>query len=228
MIESDLTSILLTLKLATTSTLVLIFLGTPLAFWLSQTQIKIKPVFESIVALPIVLPPTVLGFYLLWFLGPQGWAGRSLEGFGIGPLPFTFWGLVVGSFFYSLPFVVQPLQNAFEGLGREPFDIAATLRMSRWQAFFKVILPQSRSAFLTAVILGFMHTVGEFGVVLMLGGNIEGQTRVLSIAIYDYVEALEYENANRLALGLILVSLVSLFILHLVRRRNSGGSVWKR
>lgn len=226
--KGDLTSILLTLKLATTSTVALIILGTPLAFWLSQTQVKAKPLFESIVALPIVLPPTVLGFYLLWFLGPQGWAGQALEGLGVGLLPFTFWGLVVGSFFYSLPFVVQPLQNAFETLGKEPFDIAATLRMSRGLAFFKVIIPQTRSAFLTAMILGFMHTVGEFGVVLMLGGNIEGQTRVLSIAIYDYVEALEYENANRLALGLILVSMTALIILHKVRRSKSGGLSWKR
>ena len=184
--EFDISALFITLKLASVSTLILLLLGTPLAWWLSQTRWKLKTILEAIIALPLVLPPTVLGFYLLITLGPNGPVGAMLESFGGSSIAFTFTGLVVGSVIYSMPFVVQPLQNAFSGIGRRPMEVAATLRASPLDQFFSVAVPLARSGFITATVLGFAHTVGEFGVVLMIGGNIPGETQVLSIAIYDH------------------------------------------
>ncbi|MFZ0256538.1 MAG: molybdate ABC transporter permease subunit [Gammaproteobacteria bacterium] len=215
----DWAAIRLTLRLATVTTLVLLLFGTPLAWWLARTRHWLKGVVGAVVAMPLVLPPTVLGFYLLVLLGPQGPVGRLTESTGLGTLPFTFAGLVVGSVLFSLPFVVQPLQNAFELLGERPLEVAATLRAGPWDRFFTVAVPSARPGFLTAIILGFAHTVGEFGVVLMIGGNIPGETRVLSVAVYDHVEALEYAEAHWLAGGLLLFSFLALFILLLVNRR---------
>lgn len=215
----DWAAIRLTLRLAAVTTLVLLLFGTPLAWWLARTRHWLKGVVGAVVAMPLVLPPTVLGFYLLVLLGPQGPVGRLTESTGLGTLPFTFAGLVVGSVLFSLPFVVQPLQNAFELLGERPLEVAATLRAGPWDRFFTVAVPSARPGFLTAIILGFAHTVGEFGVVLMIGGNIPGETRVLSVAVYDHVEALEYAEAHWLAGGLLLFSFLALFILLLVNRR---------
>jgi molybdate transport system permease protein len=207
-------AITLTLKLATVTTGVLLLLGTPLAWWLARTRHWLKKPVNALVALPLVLPPTVIGFYLLITLGPQGWGGQLTTGMGLGLLPFTFAGLVVGSVFYSLPFVVQPLQNAFEAIGESPLEAAATLRASPLDTFLNVVLPLARPGYLTATVMGFAHTVGEFGVVLMLGGNIPDQTRVLSVQIYDHVEALEYTQAHGLAAGMLLFSFATLLILY--------------
>lgn len=206
----------LTLKLAGSTTLLLLLIGTPIAWWLARTRAWYKQPLAALVALPIVLPPTVLGFYLLLLLGPNGPAGRLTQFLGLGTLPFTFAGLVVASVLYSLPFVVQPLQNTFESLGRRPLEVAATLRASPWDRFVTVILPLARPGFLTAAVLSFAHTVGEFGVVLMIGGNIPGETRVLSVAIYDHVETLEYAQAHLLAGGLLAFSFLVLITLYLV------------
>lgn len=211
---ADLAAIWLTLKLASLTTLLLLAIGTPIAWWLSHTPSRWKGPVGALVALPIVLPPTVIGFYLLVFLGPNGPVGRFLHWTGIGPLPFTFSGLVVASVFYSLPFVVQPLQNAFEAIGARPMEAAATLRASPLGAFFSVAVPLARPGFLSAAILGFAHTVGEFGVVLMIGGNIPGVTRVVSVQIYNHVEALEYTQAHWLAGGMVVFSFVVLLILY--------------
>lgn len=199
-----------TLKLATLTTLVLLVLGTPIAWWLAHSRWRHKGWVEAVVALPLVLPPTVLGFYLLILLGPHGPVGRLAEALGGRPLAFTFTGLVIGSTLYSMPFVVHPLRNAFAAIGRGPLEAAATLRASPWDRFWTVAVPLARPGFLTAAVLGFAHTVGEFGVVLMIGGNIPGETQVLSIAIYDHVEALNYGAAHRLAGGLLLVSFLLL------------------
>jgi molybdate transport system permease protein len=207
-------AIWLTLKLATVVTLLLLLLGTPLAWWLSQTRSRLKPAVGALVALPLVLPPTVLGFYLLVTMGPNGPVGQLTEALGIGLLPFTFPGLVIGSLFYSLPFVVQPLQNAFEAIGARPLEVAATLRASRLDTFFSVVLPLAKPGFITAATLGFAHTVGEFGVVLMIGGNIPQQTRVVSVQIYGHVEALEYAQAHWLAGGMLLLSFIALILLY--------------
>ena len=207
---ADLTAIWLTLKLACVVTLLLLLIGTPIAWWLSRTHSRWKGPVSAVVALPLVLPPTVLGFYLLAAMGPHGPVGQFTRAIGLGTLPFTFTGLVIASVFYSMPFVVQPIQNAFEAFGRRPLEVAATLRAGPWDRFFSVALPLARPGFLTAAILGFAHTVGEFGVVLMIGGNIPGVTRVLSVQIYDHVEALEYGNAHWLAGGMLLFSLVAL------------------
>ena len=219
--EFDISALFITLKLASVSTLILLLLGTPLAWWLSQTRWKLKTILEAIIALPLVLPPTVLGFYLLITLGPNGPVGAMLESFGGSSIAFTFTGLVVGSVIYSMPFVVQPLQNAFSGIGRRPMEVAATLRASPLDRFFSVAVPLARSGFITATVLGFAHTVGEFGVVLMIGGNIPGETQVLSIAIYDHVEAVEYGQAHWLAGGLLLLSFLMLMMVYIFNRRFS-------
>ena len=219
--EFDITAVFITLKLAIVSTLILLILGTPLAWWLSQTRWKLKAILEAIIALPLVLPPTVLGFYLLITLGPNGPVGAMLESFGGSSIAFTFTGLVVGSVIYSMPFVVQPLQNAFSSIGRRPMEVAATLRASPLDRFFSVAVPLARSGFITATVLGFAHTVGEFGVVLMIGGNIPGETQVLSITIYDHVEALEYGQAHWLAGGLLLLSFFMLMMVYIFNRRFS-------
>ena len=209
-----LAAIWLTFKLASVTTLVLLLIGTPIAWWLARTTSRMKGPIGAMVALPLVLPPTVLGFYLLVAMGPNGFIGQFTQSIGLGTLPFTFAGLVVGSVFYSLPFVVQPLQNAFEAIGERPLEAAATLRAGPWDTFFSVVLPLARPGFITASILGFAHTVGEFGVVLMIGGNIPGQTRVVSVQIYDHVEAMEYAQAHWLAGGMLLFSFLVLLVLY--------------
>jgi molybdate transport system permease protein len=219
---SDLSAIWLTLKLATVVTIILLLIGTPIAWWLARTRSMWKGPVGALVALPIVLPPTVLGFYLLVTLGPNGPIGQVTQALGLGVLPFTFAGLVVGSVLYSLPFVVQPLQNAFEAIGERPLETAATLRASPLDTFFTVALPLAKPGFITATILGFAHTVGEFGVVLMIGGNIPEKTRVVSVQIYDHVEALEYTQAHWLSAGMVLfafVVLLALYTLNPSRRR---------
>jgi len=219
--DADLAALWITLKLAGTTTAILLVLGTPLAWWLARTRVRFKPLLEAVVALPLVLPPTVLGFYLLITLGPHGPVGGTLETLGGRPLAFTFTGLVIGSVFYSLPFVVQPLQDAFASVGTRTLEAAATLRASPLDRFFTVAVPLARPGFLTAAVLGFAHTVGEFGVVLMIGGNIPGETQVLSIAIYDHVEALEYGHAHWLAGGLLLLSFLMLLAVYTLNRRFS-------
>ncbi|MDO8451153.1 MAG: molybdate ABC transporter permease subunit [Rhodoferax sp.] len=218
-------AIALTLKLAGLTTLLLLLLGTPLAWWLARTRSWLKGPVGALVALPIVLPPTVIGFYLLVVMGPQGPVGQITQSLGLGLLPFTFAGLVVGSVFYSLPFVVQPLQNAFEAIGERPLEAAATLRASPMDIFFSVVLPLARPGYLTATVMGFAHTVGEFGVVLMIGGNIPDKTRVVSVQIYDHVEALEYTQAHWLAAGMVLFSfavLLALYVFNPTGRRKWG------
>ena len=210
----DLAAVWLTLKLATVTTVLLLLLGTPIAWWLARTRSWWKGPIGALVALPIVLPPTVIGFYLLVALGPNGPGGQLTQALGLGLLPFTFAGLVVASVFYSLPFVVQPLQNAFEAIGERPLEAAATLRASPLDAFFSVALPLARPGYLTATVLGFAHTVGEFGVVLMIGGNIPNQTRVVSVQIYDHVEAMEYAQAHGLAAGMVVFSFLVLLALY--------------
>ena len=218
--NADWVAILLTLKLATVVTLLLLLVGTPIAWWLARTRSRWKGPVSAVVALPLVLPPTVLGFYLLIAMGPQGPVGRLTESLGLGLLPFTFPGLVVASLFYSLPFVVQPIQNAIEALGNRPLEVAATLRASPWDRFFTVVVPMARPGFITAAVLGFAHTVGEFGVILMIGGNIPGETRVVSVQIYDHVEALDYASAHGLSLAMVLFSFV---VLLLVYGRQGGA-----
>jgi molybdate transport system permease protein len=214
----DLQPVWLTLKLATLTTAVLLLLGTPLALWLANTGSWLKGLVGAVVAMPLVLPPTVLGFYLLLMLGPHGAVGVLTQQLGWGSLAFTFSGLVVGSVLYSLPFVVQPLQNAFEAVSPRMLEAAATLRAGPWDRFFSVTLPLARPGFVTAATLGFAHTVGEFGVVLMIGGSIPGETRVVSVAIYDHVEALEYRQAHWLAGGMLLFSLCVLWVLNWLNR----------
>ncbi len=219
---ADLSAIALTLRLATVTTLLLLLLGTPLAWWLARTRSWLKGPVGAVVALPIVLPPTVIGFYLLVALGPQGPIGQLTQQLGLGTLPFSFSGLVLASVLYSMPFVVQPLQNAFEAIGDRPLEVAATLRASPLDAFFSVVLPLARPGFVSASVLGFAHTVGEFGVVLMIGGNIPGKTRVVSVQIYDHVEALEYGQAHVLAGGMLAFSFIVLLGLHLLRARRDA------
>ncbi len=212
-------AILLTLKLAAVTTLVLLILGTPLAWWLSQTRSWWSEVVATLVALPLVLPPTVLGFYLLLLLSPNSGFGQFIDSTLGLRLPFTFAGLVIGSVVYSLPFVVQPIRNAFDAMGLRPIQVAATLRASPLDTFFTVILPLARSGILTGTILGFAHTVGEFGVVLMIGGNIPGETQVLSIAIYDYVETMNWEMAHILSLMMVVFSFVVILLMNLSEKR---------
>ncbi|MFV3416056.1 molybdate ABC transporter permease subunit [Pseudomonas nitroreducens] len=220
--QEDFLAIRLTIELAALSTLILLLIGTPIAWWLSRTRSWLKGPLGAVVALPLVLPPTVIGFYLLITMGPNGFIGHATESLGLGRLPFTFAGLVVGSVFYSLPFVVQPLQNAFEAIGNKPLEAAATLRASPLDTFFSVVLPLARPGFITASILGFAHTVGEFGVVLMIGGNIPGKTRVVSVQIFDHVEAMEYAQAHWLAGGMVIFSFFVLLALHASRRSRSA------
>ena len=217
---TDFAAIWLTVKLASVTTLLLLLLGTPLAWWLACTRSRLRGPIGAVVALPLVLPPTVLGFYLLVALGPNGPIGQLTQSLGLGLLPFTFAGLVVGSVLYSMPFVVQPLQNAFEAIGERPLEAAATLRAGPWDTFFSVILPLARPGFITASVLGFAHTVGEFGVVLMIGGNIPEKTRVVSVQIYDHVEAMEYAQAHWLAGGMLLFSFLVLLMLYGSRFRQ--------
>ncbi len=211
--------IVVTAELATVSTVVLLLFGTPLAWWLARTKSRARPIAEAIVALPLVLPPTVLGFYLLVLLGPAGPIGRVLEAIGGPRLVFSFTGLVVGSVLYSLPFVVQPLHNAFRAIPNRLLDAAATLRARPFDRFKSVALPLARPGFLPAATLGFAHTVGEFGVVLMIGGNIPGRTEVLSIALYNHVEAMEYAEAHTLAAGLLVFSFAVLIAVYSLNRR---------
>jgi len=211
-------AIRLTAELATLTTLLLLIVGTPVAWWLARTRSRLKPVWSAVVAMPIVLPPSVLGFYLLLLMGPHGPVGQFTQWLGIGRLPFTFSGLVVASVLYSMPFVVQPLQQAFEAIPERLLEAASTLRASPWDRFVSVALPLARPGFVTASVLGFAHTVGEFGVVLMVGGNIPGQTRVLSVAIYDHVEAGEFSEAHRLSAGMVVFALVVLVTLYVVNR----------
>jgi molybdate transport system permease protein len=218
----DLSAVWLTLRLASVTTVLLLLLGTPLAWWLARTRSRWRAAVGAVVALPLVLPPTVLGFYLLIAMGPNGALGQLTQGLGLGLLPFTFAGLVIASVLYSMPFVVQPLQQAFEALGEAPLEAAATLRAGPWDTFFTVVLPLARPGFITAAVLGFAHTVGEFGVVLMIGGNIPDKTRVISVQIYDHVEALEYTQAHGLAGAMLLFSfvvLLALYTLNPARRR---------
>ena len=219
MSAADWSAIRITAALAATTTVLLLLLGTPLAWWLARTRSRLKPLCAAVVAMPLVLPPTVIGFYLLVLTGPQGLVGQFTQALGLGRLPFTFAGLVVASVLYSMPFVVQPLQQAFEAIPRRTLEAAATLRAGPWDRFFSVALPLARPGFVTASVLGFAHTVGEFGVVLMMGGNIPGQTRVVSVAIYDHVEALAYPDAHRLAGVLVVFALVVLVTLYAVNRR---------
>ena len=218
--HDDLQAILLTLELATVVTAILLVVGTPVAWWLAHTRSWLKGPFGAVVALPLVLPPSVLGFYLLLALGPNGPIGSMTRALGLGTLPFTFWGVVVASVVYSFPFMVQPLQNAFEAVGKRPMEIAATLGASRTDAFFTIALPLARRGFTTASILTFAHTVGEFGVVLMIGGNIPGVTRVASVQIYDHVEAMEYGHAHRMAAVMLIFSFLVLLTLY-ARRPES-------
>ena len=212
----DIQALLLTLKLASLVTLILIIIATPLAWWLSQTRSPLKPFINALVAMPLVLPPTVLGFYLLILMGPAGPIGQLTQSLGLGLLPFTFSGLVIASLFYSLPFVVQPIQHAMVAMGQRPLEVAATLRASKVDQFFTVVLPLCKPGFISAAILGFAHTVGEFGVILMIGGNIPGETRVLSIALFDHVEAFNYANAHILSAGLLIASLLLLSMVYLL------------
>ena len=219
--EHDLTALLITLKLAGLTTIILLLVGTPVAWWLARSRWRFKFLIEALVALPLVLPPTVLGFYLLIALGPNGPIGGLMEALGGRPLAFSFTGLVIGSVFYSMPFVIQPLQNAFAAIGNRPLEVAATLRASPIDRFFSVAIPLAKPGFLTATVLGFAHTLGEFGVVLMIGGNIPGETQVVSIAIYDHVEALEYTQAHWLSGGLLILSFVMLMSVYAMNKRFS-------
>ena len=222
--SADFAAIWLTLKLASLTTLILLIIGTPIALWLSRNRSRLRGPIGAIVALPLVLPPTVLGFYLLVTLGPNGPVGQLTQSLGLGLLPFTFPGLVIASVLYSMPFVVQPLQQAFEALGERPLEVAATLRASPWDTFFSVVLPLARPGFVTATILGFAHTVGEFGVVLMIGGNIPDKTRVVSVQIFDHVEAMEYAQAHWLAGAMLVFSFLVLLALYGRRRSRSAWS----
>ncbi|NTV95786.1 MAG: molybdate ABC transporter permease subunit [Thiobacillus sp.] len=218
---SDLTAVWLTLKLAGTTTALLLLIATPIAWWLAHTRSFWKGPVAALVNLPLVLPPTVLGFYLLLAMGPDGPVGQLTQALGLGRLPFTFWGLVVGSVLFSMPFAVQPIQNAFEAMGDRPMEVAATLRAGLRDRFFSVAVPLARPGFLTAIVLAFSPTVGEFGVVLMLGGNIPGETQVVSVAIYNHVEAMEYGPAHLLAGAMVAFSFVVLLSLNLLGRRRA-------
>lgn len=210
----DFSAIELTLKLASLTTLLLLLIGTPIAWWLARTRSPLKGAVGAVVALPLVLPPTVIGFYLLMLMGPHGPIGKLTQALGLGLLPFTFPGLLLASVVYTMPFVVQPLQNAFEAIGTRPLEAAATLRANPLDTFLTVAVPLARPGFLTAAILGFAHTVGEFGIVLMIGGNIPGKTRVISVQIYDHVEAMEYAEAHWLAGGMVVFAFLVLIALY--------------
>ena len=221
---SDLQAIWLTLKVATLTTVILALIGTPIAWWLARTKSWLKTPLSTLVALPIVLPPSVLGFYLLVAMGPNGPVGQWTDTWGLGYLPFTFPGLVVASVFYSLPFMVQPVQNAMEAMGSRPLEVAASLRASRLDTFFSVVMPLCKNGLVTGAIMSFAHTVGEFGVVLMVGGNIPGVTRVVSVQIYDHVEAMEYSDAHRLAAVMLGFSFLALLALQLYNNRGKRAA----
>ena len=218
-------AVVLTVQLASVTTVLLLIVATPLAWWLSQTTSRWRAPILAFVTLPLVLPPTVLGFYLLVAMGPQGWLGQWTQAMGWGLLSFTFSGLVLGSMVFSLPFAVQPLQHSFEAMGRRPMEVAATLGARPLDAFFTVALPLARPGMVTAAILSFAHTVGEFGVVLMIGGNVPGQTRVVSTQIYGHVEAMEYPQAHALALGMLVFSFVVLLVLYWFNRRKADRAL---
>lgn len=222
--KNDLDAILLTLELASLTTVLLLIIGTPIALWLARSDSWLKRPVGALVALPLVLPPTVIGFYLLVSMGPNGFFGQLTQSLGLGTFTFTFTGLVIGSIFYSLPFVVQPLQNAFEAIGRAPLEAAATLRAGPWDSFFSVVLPLARPGFVTAAILAFAHTIGEFGVVLMIGGNIPGKTQVVSVQIYNHVETMEYAQAHWLAGGMLAFSFIVLLALY--SSRSAKPRAW--
>ena len=222
--SADFAAIWLTLQLATLTTVILLLIGTPIAWWLARSRSWLKGPVGAVVALPLVLPPTVIGFYLLVSMGPNGVIGQFTQSLGLGILPFSFAGLVVGSVFYSMPFVVQPLQNAFEAIGERPLEVAATLRAGPWDTFFSAVLPLARPGFVSASILGFAHTIGEFGVVLMIGGNIPEKTRVVSVQIFDHVEAMEYAQAHWLAGGMLLFSFLILLLLRGSVQLQTAGS----
>ncbi len=217
---SDLQAIGLTLQVAALTTLILLALGTPLAWWLTRTRSVWRKPLNARISMPLVLPPSVLGFYLLVLMGPQGPVGHWTQALGLGVLPFTFTGLVVASVLYSLPFMVQPIQNAMASLGERPLEVAASLRASPLDAFFSVVLPLCKPGLVTGAIMSFAHTIGEFGVVLMVGGNIPGVTRVASVQIYDHVEALEYADAHRLAALMLVFSFAVLLALHSYNSRD--------
>lgn len=221
---ADWAAIRLTLELASLTTALLLVLCTPLAWWLAHGRSRWRAVVGAVVALPLVLPPTVIGFYLLLLLGPHGWVGQSTQALGLGIVVFSFTGLVIGSMIYSLPFVVQPLQNAFSAIGPRPLEVAATLRASPLDCFFSVVVPLARPGFVTAAILGFAHTVGEFGVVLMIGGNIPGKTRVVSVQIFDHVEAMEFAQAHWLAGSMVIFSFLVLLALYARRGPKAAWS----
>ncbi len=221
MTDADLQAVWLTLRLAAASTLALLLVGTPLAWWLARARGQLRNAVGALVTLPLILPPTVLGFYLLVLLGPQGPLGKLTQAAGLGLLPFTFAGLVAASVIYSLPFVVQPLQQAFEAIGEHPLEAAATLRAGPWDSFFSVVVPLARPGFVTGAVLAFAHTIGEFGVVLMIGGNIPGKTQVLSMVVYDHVEALEYGQAHWLAGGMLAFSFAVLLAVNLLKRERA-------
>jgi molybdate transport system permease protein len=215
----DLVALWISLKLAAITVVLLLLLCTPLAWWLSTTRSRLRVLGEAMAALPLVLPPTVLGFYLLLFLGPYGWGGRLMHQLGMQPLSFSFGGLVLGSMLYSMPFVIQPLQSAFQAVGARALEVAATLRASPWDRFFTIAVPLARRGFITGSVLAFAHTLGEFGVVLMLGGNIPGRTRTASIVIFNDVEALDYAGAQRLAITLLVACFALLLSVYAANRR---------
>jgi len=225
--DADFAAIALTLRIASVTTLLLLLIGTPIALWLARTRSRLKGPVAALVALPLILPPSVLGFYLLLAMGPQGPIGQLTSGLGLASLAFTFWGLVLASACYSLPFVVQPIQNAIEGLGPRPMEVAATLGASPWDRFFTVLLPLAKPGFITAAVLGFAHTVGEFGVVLMVGGNIPEVTQVVSVQIYEHVEAMAYTQAHWLAGAMLVFSFVVLSLVYSLNRkqRRTGGMI---
>ncbi|BFM05882.1 molybdate ABC transporter permease subunit [Halioxenophilus aromaticivorans] len=223
MTDLDLNPLWLSLKLASITTVILLLIATPIAWWLRASSRPVKSLAAAVATLPLVLPPSVLGFYLLLLLGAQGPLSPLLNQFGIATLAFSFPGLVVASVVYSFPFALQPIQNAFEAIGQRPLEVAATLGASAWDRFFSVALPLAKPGLLTASVLSFAHTIGEFGVILMIGGSIEGETKVLSVAIYDHVEANEYHQAHVLSGVMLLFSLLVLFALHFLNNRASHG-----
>jgi molybdate transport system permease protein len=222
---SDWQALWLTLQVASLTTIILLVIGTPLAWWLARSRSWMQRPVAALVALPLVLPPTVLGFYLLIAMGPKGVVGQWTQALGLGVLPFSFAGLVVGSVLYSLPFMVQPVHNAMEAMGTRPLEVAATLHASPLDAFFSVVLPLCRRGIVTGTIMSFAHTVGEFGVVLMVGGNIPGVTRVVSVQIYDHVEAAEYADAHRLAAVMLVFAFTVLLALHIYQQRDSASAL---
>lgn len=225
MFATSFTVVWLTLKLALIVTVILLLVATPLAWWLSQTQSRLKPAISALFAVPLVLPPTVLGFYLLLLLGPNGPIGQLSDALGLGTLPFSFTGIAIACAVHSFPFVIQPLQNSFESIGKRPLEVAATLGASRLDCFWNVIIPLARPGFITAMVMGFCHAIGEFGVVLMIGGNIPGKTRVLSVEIYNHVEAMEYAQAHWLAGGMVAFSFLALLTIYLVNHKAAKRSM---